>query len=150
MTNYQLYLHPLIDARLQELKTTVKRLKASNPTTYQTHSATKLLAKVIHAMRVEVPTNPSGKRYQLGNTIQPYKHWCRVKRGLPQRYRLFFRYTNKPPIIIYVWLNDELSLRKEGAKTDVYALFKKMLAKGEVPNSVSELLANANPYAATD
>jgi hypothetical protein len=33
-------------------------------------------------------------------------------------------------IIIYAWINDELTLRKRGANTDVYQMFQGMLEAG--------------------
>jgi toxin YhaV len=67
-------------------------------------------------------------------------HWRRVERGLPPRYRLFFRFSSQPVrIILYAWLNDEATLRKAGAKTDLYAVFQRMLRRGEVPSDIEEL-----------
>ena len=43
-------------------------------------------------------------------------------------------------LIVYVWFNDDGTLRKAGAKTDVYAAFRRMLERGEVPESVAALL----------
>ena len=45
-------------------------------------------------------------------------------------------------LIVYVWFNDEDTLRKAGAKTDVYETFKRMLARGIVPNSIEALLTS--------
>ena len=42
-------------------------------------------------------------------------------------------------VIIYAWLNDEDTLRKEGSRTDVYEVFKRMLGRGEVPSTIDEL-----------
>ncbi len=68
-------------------------------------------------------------------------NWRRIKKGLPQRYRLFFMFaTNPPKVIIYAWLNDEDSLRKEGGRTDVYEVFTRMLERGEVPSTIEELI----------
>jgi toxin YhaV len=54
---------------------------------------------------------------------------------------LFYRFSSKPVrIIVHAWLNDEATLRKEGAKTDVYAVFQRMLARGEVPSDIAELM----------
>ena len=43
-------------------------------------------------------------------------------------------------VIVYVWFNDEDTLRKAGSKTDVYAAFRRMLERGEVPESVVALM----------
>jgi Toxin with endonuclease activity, of toxin-antitoxin system len=55
--------------------------------------------------------------------------------------RLFFRFSTEKKIIIYVWVNDEKSLRKAGAKTDPYSLFQAMLRSGNPPQSLDHLLA---------
>jgi toxin YhaV len=82
---------------------------------------------------------------RLGHTLgKTYAHWRRVKKGLPARYRLFFRFGSQPiRIIVYAWLNDEFTLRKTGAKTDVYAAFRRMLSRGEVPTSLEELIRHS-------
>ena len=41
---------------------------------------------------------------------------------------------------VYVWFNDEDTLRKARSKTDVYETFRRMLARGEVPDSIEHLL----------
>jgi toxin YhaV len=59
----------------------------------------------------------------------------------PERCRLFFRFASKPvKLIVYVWFNDEDTLRKTGSKTDVYETFRRMLARGKVPDSIDHLL----------
>jgi toxin YhaV len=64
-----------------------------------------------------------------------------VKKGMPDRYRLFFRFASNPvQLIVYVWFNDEDTLRKAGSKTDVYEVFKRMLMRGKVPTSINALL----------
>ena len=64
---------------------------------------------------------------------------------MPDRYRLFFRFASNPvKVIVYVWFNDEDTLRKAGAKTDVYDAFKRMLSRGVVPGDMAELLREAS------
>ena len=41
------------------------------------------------------------------------------------------------------WLNDENTLRKEGATTDPYQVFASMLARGEIPDDWETLVAGA-------
>ncbi|HET7159325.1 MAG TPA: type II toxin-antitoxin system YhaV family toxin, partial [Burkholderiales bacterium] len=73
-----------------------------------------------------------------------YTNWRRVKKGLPERYRLFFRFASRPvKLIVYVWFNDEDTLRKAGSRTDVYEVFKRMLMRGKVPESIPALLATS-------
>ena len=80
-----------------------------------------------------------------GKTLgSEYGNWRRVKHGLPERYRMFFRFASKPvKLIVYVWFNDEDTLRKAGSKTDVYETFRRMLARGEVPESIEHLLVES-------
>ena len=132
---WRLYTFEPFARRLQALKTEVERLRAKAPEGYRRHPTTVLLASVYKAI-TEVAD------FRVGHTLGPeHAHWRRVKRGLPPRYRLFFRFSSKPVrVIVYVWLNDEATLRKAGAKTDVYAVFQRMLARGEVPSDIEALL----------
>jgi toxin YhaV len=54
---------------------------------------------------------------------------------------MFFMFASKPlAVVIYAWLNDEDTLRKEGSRTDVYEVFKRMLERGDVPSTIDELI----------
>jgi toxin YhaV len=57
-----------------------------------------------------------------------------------QRYRLFFRFSSKDKVIVYVWVNDESTLRKAGARIDAYVVFKSMLDAGDPPRTLEALL----------
>lgn len=52
-------------------------------------------------------------------------------------------------MIIFAWVNDEITLRTYGAKTDAYAVFKSTLEKGDPPDDWTALLqsASADPAA---
>jgi toxin YhaV len=53
--------------------------------------------------------------------------------------------SNPLAVVIFAWLNDEDTLRKEGSRTDVYDVFKRMLERGDVPSTIDELIqASAN------
>ena len=41
---------------------------------------------------------------------------------------------------MYVWVNDEFTLRKVGSKTDAYEVFKSMLNAGDPPRTLETLL----------
>lgn len=144
---YRLFYFRLFAERLDRLEVEVTQLACNDPEHYRKHPQTKLLASVYRAITHEVPANPDDPAYRLGHTLGAGNtHWRRVKKGLPQRYRLFFRFSTAAlPVIVYVWLNDEHTLRKEGAKSDVYAVFQRMLARGDVPDSVKSLLDDADP-----
>lgn len=139
---WHLYRHRLFAERLTELEQSVAALAARDPTGYKLHPQTKLLASVFRAINETVPADTAAQVFRLGHTLgDDHAHWRRVKKGMPQRYRLFFRFSSSPlPLIVYVWLNDEDSLRKKGARTDVYAQFRAMLERGEVPAGIEDLL----------
>jgi len=88
-----------------------------------------------------VPANPGHKDFRIGQLLgSGTGHWRRVKNGLPQRYRLFFQYRSDiPKAIIYCWLNDQNTFRKEDSKSDVYVVFAQMISSGKLPNSYADL-----------
>lgn len=139
---WRLYRHRLFAERINKLEQAVAALSASDPAGYKQHPKTKLLASVFKAINETVPANPADPVFRLGHTLgEGYAHWRRVKKGMPQRYRLFFRFVSSPlPLIVFVWLNDEDTLRKEGARTDVYLRFRAMLERGEVPATIEDLI----------
>ena len=140
--NWQLFYFKPFKAALDELERDVTKLARQHPSGYKAHPKTRLLASVYKTITQVVPANPDHPDFRLGKTLGPqYGNWRRVKKGLPDRYRLFFRFASRPAsLIVYVWFNDEDSLRKAGSKTDVYETFKRMLARGEVPSSLADLL----------
>ena len=139
---WQLFYFRLFKAALDELEADVTRLAKQDPRGYKTHPKTRLLASVYKSITQLVPANPDHAGFRLGKTLgAEYANWRRVKKGMPDRYRLFFRFASNPvKLIVYVWFNDEDTLRKAGSKTDVYAAFRRMLERGEVPESVAVLL----------
>ena len=89
-----------------------------------------------------VPTDPARDEYRQGNTLGPaHRHWRRAKIG--RRFRLFFRYDSKAKVIVYAWVNDETTLRSSGSKSDPYAVFEKMLGRGNPPDDWNALVAVA-------
>lgn len=84
---------------------------------------------------------------------EKYRHWKRVKKRMPPRYRMFFRYHSdfiikkgspSEKCIIFVWFNDEFTLRKEGAKTDCYNVLLHFIKSGKIPDDWSSLLQQSN------
>ena len=145
INGWQIYYFRTFAAALDELETVVTALAASDPRGYKAHPKTRLLASLYAAITERVPAKPDHPDFRLGKTLgSEYGNWRRVKHGLPERYRMFFRFASKPvKLIVYVWFNDEESLRKAGSRTDVYETFRRMLARGEVPESIGHLLAES-------
>jgi len=142
------YFH-LFAIQLVALMEAVKALRVTDPVGYKSHSKTKLLASIFKCINETVPDNPDHPDFRLGKTLgDDHTHWRRKKKGMPDRYRLFFRFSSQPiKAIVYVWFNDDDTLRKAGSKTDVYSVFRKMLDQGKVPGDINELLTQAVPPA---
>jgi toxin YhaV len=142
---WSLYYYRTFKAALDELEALVTKLAADDPAGYKTHPKAKLLASVYRAITQLVPANPDAPQFRLGKTLgSANTNWRRVKKGMPDRYRLFFRFASSPiKVIVYVWFNDEDTLRKADSKSDVYESFRRMLARGEVPGDIEDLLREA-------
>jgi toxin YhaV len=142
---WSLYYYRTFKAALDELEAVVTKLAADDPAGYKTHPKAKLLASVYRASTQLVPANPDAPQFRLGKTLgSANTNWRRVKKGMPDRYRLFFRFASSPiKVIVYVWFNDEDTLRKADSKSDVYESFRRMLARGEVPGDIEDLLREA-------
>jgi toxin YhaV len=139
VNGWTLFQHTLFERQLEKLITRVEELAHQAPDTYRSHPSAKLLATIQNHILRRIPQNPSSPEFQQGSTLgKDNRHWFRAK--FHGRYRLFFRFSTGRKIIIYVWVNDEKSLRKSGAKTDPYAVFESMLRSGNPPQSLDELL----------
>lgn len=118
----------------------VRALQGADPDNYRSHPKTRFLAGLRQIVLNEIPSNPSDDRYQLGKTLgADAKYWRRAK--WHQRFRVFFRYRSDPKLIVYVWFNDDSTLRQIGAKTDVYVVFRAMLERGKPPSTWEDLVA---------
>lgn len=136
---WSLFVHPLFRSQLEKLAKKTKKVASADPQRYETHPSVKLLATINRYVREVIPRDPNSSEFRQGNTLGPdHRHWFRAK--LHGRYRLFYRFSTELKVIVYVWVNDEESLRKTGSKTDPYALFKAMLEGGEPPSTFAELL----------
>jgi toxin YhaV len=159
---WRLFVHPLFQAQLEKLVKRVGKLASSDPDAsdrgsdqgsdqggYVSHPATKILATINHYIRDAIPRDPHGPEFRQGNTLgQGNRHWFRAR--FYGRYRLFCRFSTGQRIIVYVWVDDEGSLRKSGSKTGPYAVFKAMIETGEPPNSFAELLRATNQIDASE
>jgi len=146
---WSLFQHPLFGEQLTGLTNAVEQLAASDPAGYLAHPKTKLLATIRRLILETIPANPNTPAFRQGNTLGPdNRHWFRAK--FHERFRLFFRFSSKQKVIIYVWVNDENALRTHGAATDVYEIFKEMLTSGYPPNSFEDLLKQAKATSPSD
>lgn len=124
---YVLKIHQLLSQRIDALKIQVRELKKTlDENTYRQHPLVKFAYRVRKSIEEIIPENPDRPDYRLTGELKKYR---RYKQGL-QRYRLFFCFSNQPRIILYLYLNDERHLRKEGDKNDPHEVFKKFIKQG--------------------
>ena len=140
---WNLLFHDGLIEQLQKLQTAAQKAKAQDPQGFESNANVKLFNALAQLMLETVPSDPSRDEYRQGNTMGPaFRHWRRAKLG--RRFRLFFRFDTKTKIIIFAWVNDENTLRSSGSKTDPYAVFQKMLQRGNPPDDWAALMAASN------
>lgn len=141
---WEIFFFKIFYEQYSQLVNDVNELYQKDQNTYKSHPKTKLLASIQKSIKDDVPADPFHKKFMLSKTLEKkYKEWRRVKKGLPQRYRMFFRFYSITKEIIFAWINSEGSIRKSGDKHDVYVIFKKMLDRGEIPKDYEELIAQS-------
>lgn len=144
VNEWELFAHPLFLDQLEKLTAAIERARAKDPRGWRKSANAKLLATLRQLVFETIPQDPSRSEYRQGGTLgDDRKHWFRAKFGAG-RFRLFFRYSTRARIIVFAWVNDETTLRTYGAKSDAYAVFRKMLDKGNPPDSWEALLAAAS------
>jgi len=141
INDWDLYYYILFEKLLYDLVENVEAIKKKTPIDYSKHPNFKLLESIYFCITKDIPTDPTSSRFQIGNTLgKDYKNWRRAKQHLPPRYRLFFFFSSSKKKIIYSWFNNVKCLRKDGSKTDVYEVFKKLLSNTTIPNEFDKLL----------
>ncbi|WP_024889497.1 type II toxin-antitoxin system YhaV family toxin [Luteimonas huabeiensis] len=137
---WTLLFHACVIEQLRKLHAAVQRAERSDPEGFESNANVKLFRALSQLMLEAVPGDPARDEYRQGNTLGPaHRHWRRAKIG--RRFRLFFRYDSKAKVIVYAWVNDETTLRSSGSKSDPYALFEKMLGRGNPPDDWNALVA---------
>jgi toxin YhaV len=128
----------LFGKQRRDLQTEVRHLKKTLPADqYLKHPQVKLYSAIMIAIKEKIPIDPYASHFALTGALKKYG---RVKKmGLPERYRLFFRALKTPEqkAIVILWLGYP---RKEGDKNDCYAVFAKMVSRGDFPENLDELL----------
>ncbi|MGN6234980.1 type II toxin-antitoxin system YhaV family toxin [Dyella sp.] len=147
VNGWTLYGHPIFLDHLEQLLTDVEAIERADPENAPHHGLWKLLECVMDCIMRRVPADPDHADFRQGLTLgKNMTHWRRAKKGMPNRYRLFFQFRSQAPKnIIYAWFNDEDTLRQAGAKSDCYAVFKRLVEAGKIPSSYDQLMAAALP-----
>ena len=145
INGWTIYAHPLFLNQLETMIDVVEKARKNEPTKYKKKRGTKLLAAVLKVAFENIPGDPTRDVYRQENTLgEDYKHWFRAK--FLQQSRLFFRYQQSAhtKIIVLAWVNDDSTLRAYESANDAYAVFRKMLGRGNPPDTWSKLLAEAS------
>jgi len=143
---WRIFFHPLFLEQYSRLIAEAEKARRSGPDVYRSSRQAKMLAAVQKLVFEVVPRDPAAPEFRLGNTLGPeHRHWRRAK--FFQQYRLFFRYDSADRIIVFVWLNDENTKRAYGSKTDAYAVFRKMVERGNPPDDLKKLMRAVRPAA---
>jgi len=143
VNGWAIYAHPLFLDALEALREQVTKARAKSPATYRQCRPAKMLAAVLKLALVEIPADPAADQYRQGASLgATRKHWFRAK--FYQQYRLFFRFDTSSRVIVLAWVNDDDTRRAYGAKTDAYAVFRKMLDRGNPPDDWTALMEAAS------
>ena len=132
--------HDCIVDQLRKLQSAAQRAEQCDPQGFAHNANVKLFRALTHLIMDVIPTDPSRDDFRQGNTLgNIYRHWRRAKIG--RRFRLFFRYDSKAKAIVFAWVNDEQTLRSVASKSDPYAVFERMLERGNPPDDGGALQA---------
>jgi toxin YhaV len=145
INGWTIYAHSLFLDQLEAMIEAVEKARKKDPAQYKKKRAAKLLAAVLKVAFEDVPGDPARDIYRQGSTLgDDYKHWFRAK--FLQQFRLFFRYhqSENAKVIVLAWVNDDTTLRAYESANDAYTVFRKMLNRGNPPNTWNELMAEAS------
>lgn len=142
VNGWSIYAHQVFLDQLEGLIEEVEARKARDPQTWRRKNCTKRLAAIFKLVTETIPADPGAPDFRQGGTLgENRKHWFRAK--FFQQYRLFFRFDSKAKVIVLAWVNDDLTLRAYGSRTDAYATFKSMLEGGTPPDNFDALMKEA-------
>jgi len=115
--------HAAFEQVLDELIAVVAKEKERDPDNYKKSPRAKLLARIYKAIKDEIPADPQHACYYQGETEgHGYRQWRRARPAEHQR--LFFKWDKEANVIIYAWLNSEVSLLKYRSHMDAYRAFR--------------------------
>ena len=116
---------------------------------YRQHPTVKLFASIIRLIREVIPSDPNAARFRLTGALRTFRRAKNL--GMPPRYRLFWVFSERHRTIVFLYLNDETTLRKEGSSSDPYAVFSRLVARGEIgADFASNLCAWRTTYPDTE
>jgi toxin YhaV len=140
---WTVFAHPLFREQLEALEQLVLAQRQKDPAGYAKKNAANRLAAITKLAFDIIPQDPMRPEYRQSGTLgAAHKHWFRAK--FFQQYRLFFRYHAASRVIVYAWVNDEVTKRAYESDDDAYRVFRRMLDSGHPPDDWASLLAQAH------
>lgn len=112
VNGWTLLFHDALLGQIEKLSQALERARKADPKNFSANANVKLLAALAKLMLETIPADPARPEFRQGNTLgMEYRHWFRAK--FLGRFRLFFRYDSRAKLIVYAWVNDERTLRKQ-------------------------------------
>lgn len=134
---WKIYFHPLFFQQWENQVNLIKKLQQKlAPEEFVCHPDVKLLKAIDQGIKETIPQDPLASYFALTGSLRKFSRL--KKMGLPNRYRLFFRVFPEQRSIIILWLGFP---RKEGDKKDCYAVFEKLVKRGEFPKTMADFIA---------
>ena len=144
VNGWTLLFHKGIIEQLSRLRTAAMKAQAQDSTGSEGNANVKLFRALTRLLLEVVPGDPAREEYRQGTTRgAAHRHWRRAKIG--RRFRVFFRFDSRSRVIVYAWVNDESTLRSSGSRPDPYAVFTKMLGRGNPPTDWDSLVSGSTP-----
>lgn len=149
INGWQLFGHPLFIERLDALVAEAEALAEVSPDDFHKHSLPNCMRRSrTQSCSVFLPTRAPQPTTWAILLVKTSDIGNGSRAGFLIGIVSSFNIAACPKSIIYAWLNDNLTLRKAGARTDVYRVFRAMLEGGRMPNSFQELMRAATPMEA--
>jgi toxin YhaV len=122
-----------------DLSAKIRKLKLSlSPEEFKQHQDVKLFSSLYRVIYELVPDNPTHPDFRLDGQLKKFR---RVKgKGLPARFRLFFIFMESTKTIVFLYMNDRRSLRKDGDPRDPYERFARLVQQGVIGSDFEENL----------
>jgi toxin YhaV len=134
-SKFLLLVHECYSQKIAILKKKIQHLKMTlSESEFLEHEDVKFAARLRKATMEIIPEDPDRIEYRLKGNLRKFR---RYKQGL-QRYRLMFSFSSVPPIIVYLYINDASTLRKEGSKSDPHHIFSKKVEQGYFSHDPSD------------
>lgn len=131
VNGWTLLYHPVFGDRYAALRDQARVLKRKlDEESWARHPTVRLVAGVRRLVMEVIPQDPTAAEYQLRDDLKGFYRASGL--GLPPRYRLFWVASPRARAIVFLYLNDETTLRKQGSRSNPYEQFRAMLGRGEV------------------